>query len=80
MKAIRDSLVDMENRTLDKLSPITSLPPDIVTSLIASFKKYVSSAPNQTIAARISELLKIAGFDVKQETIRKKLQTQIPTV
>jgi hypothetical protein len=80
VKAIRDDLAVMKNRTLMKLIPISSLPPEIMPSLIAIFKKYVPTAPNQTIAARISELLKTAGFDVKQETIRKKLQTQIPTV
>lgn len=80
VKAIRDDLSVMKNRTLIKLIPISSLPPEIMPSLIAIFKKYVPTAPNQTIAARISELLKTAGFDVKQETIRKKLQTQIPTV
>jgi hypothetical protein len=80
VKAIRDDLAVMKNRTLIKLTPISSLPTEIMPSLIALFKKYIPTAPNQTIAARISELLKIAGFDVKQETIRKKLQTQIPTV
>jgi hypothetical protein len=79
MKAIRHDLAVMKDRTLSKLNPMSSLPPDIVPLLINSFKKHVSSAPNQTIAARISELLKISGFDVKQETVRKKLQTQTST-
>jgi hypothetical protein len=80
VKAIRHDLAAMKDRTIIKLSPISSLPPDIMPSLIALFKKYVSTAPNQTIAARISELLKMVGFQVNQETIRKKLQAQISTV
>jgi hypothetical protein len=80
VKSIWHDLAIMKDRTLDKLGPISNLPSEIMPSLIDLFKKYIPTAPNQTIAARISDLLKIVGFQVNQETIRKKLQTQIPTV
>jgi hypothetical protein len=80
VQAIRQDLALVKKKTLSKLNPISSLPPDIISSLIFLFKKYIPTAPNQTIATRISDLLKIVGFQVNQETIRKKLQTQIPTI
>jgi Asp-tRNA(Asn)/Glu-tRNA(Gln) amidotransferase C subunit len=80
LKAIRHDLAVMKDKTLNKLNPVSSLPSNIIPTLINLFKKYIQNAPNQTIATRISELLKIVDFQVNQETIRKKLQAQIPIV
>jgi hypothetical protein len=79
VKAIRHGLAIMKDRTISKLIPISNLPSDTISSLISLFKKCIPAAPNQTISTRISELLRIVGFQVNQETIRKKLQAQHPS-
>jgi hypothetical protein len=80
VKAIRHELVAMQEKTINKLSRLKGPTYDLVLSLIPKFKKYIPTAPNQTIAARIQDLLKIVGLHVEQETIRKRIQSFPPIV
>jgi hypothetical protein len=74
VKAIRQKLVAMREKTISKLSRIKGPTYDLVSALIPKFKQYMPTAPNQTIAARIQDLLKIVDLHVEQETIRKRIQ------
>jgi hypothetical protein len=75
---IHRELESMITKTLTKLPPPPSFFPEAILTIIGLFKKCVPMAPDQTLAARITGLLYKFNIEVKEETIRKKLQTEGP--
>lgn len=73
LQKIRDELSKLSTDTKKKMPPTSNF--TSLDSLIRLLKEKIPDAPDLTLSARLRELLKKFGFDIKEETIRKRLQS-----
>jgi hypothetical protein len=70
---VRNNLSKLNSETKKKMPPTSNF--TSLDSLIRLFKEKIPKAPDLTLSARLRELLKKFDFDIKAETIRKRLQS-----